>query len=174
MSCTVIAIPYALAWVVGAISTSATVVGINEFHKNYTRDNFEIENCNDINIISAKEIIQKVFETPFVDKMLLLKTLEEHGVKNIKENDNNIVGNIESYSLTFTKEDNEKTYKLLITCLNDDNPQNKFDDLEEEYAVNVQEDAYNHIIERLNDNNMQIENEEIQDDNTIVITINID
>ena len=42
------------------------------------------------------------------------------------------------------------------------------------YALNVQEDAYLHIIDKLKENNMQIEEEEVMDDNTIVLTVNIE
>jgi hypothetical protein len=40
--------------------------------------------------------------------------------------------------------------------------------------MNVQEDAYMHIMEKLKENNMQVEEEEVMDDNTIVLTVNID
>ena len=50
----------------------------------------------------------------------------------------------------------------------------KVGDLSGEYAMNVQEDAYLHIIDKLKDNNMQIEQEEAMEDNTIVLTVNID
>ena len=46
--------------------------------------------------------------------------------------------------------------------------------LNSEYAINVQEQSYNHIMEKLKDNNMTVEDEEIQEDNTIVITVNLD
>ena len=93
MSCTVVAVPYALMWVVGAIATAAasasvgmhdadsitTTEDVFDFNKNQTKE------CEDTHIITEKHFIEKIFETPFMDKLILSKTLEEHGVKNIIE-----------------------------------------------------------------------------------------
>ena len=130
--------------------------------------------CDDVQIITDKHFIEKDFETPFVDKDILIKTLEEHGVTNIIENNSTISGQVDNYSLTFKKESEEKPYVLKISCLNNDNPEEKIEDLNSEYSLNVQEDAYLHIIEKLKENNMQIESEEVEEDNTIVLTVNID
>ena len=79
MSCTVFAVPYALAWVAGTLITAATS-GL----KNEKQQSFETTNdCEDVHIITEKNFIEKSFETPFMDKEILKKTLEEHGVKTI-------------------------------------------------------------------------------------------
>ena len=95
MSCTVFAVPYALAWVVGAVITGAISMHDNQNNYTSTYDTDRIieeygrlnNNCDDINIINTQSLIEKTFETPFVDKSLLIKTLEEHGVTDIQEND---------------------------------------------------------------------------------------
>jgi len=182
MSCTVVAVPYALMWVVGAIATAAATAANNAGQNNQNNRNNELynllaeerENCNEDYIITEKHFIEKSFETPFMDKEILRKTLEEHGVKNISEWDNSMVGDVDNYKLTFEKPEADKPYNLRISCLEKDNAEEKIGDLSNEYAMNVQEDAYMHIIEKLKENNMQIENEEVMDDNTIVLTVNID
>ena len=47
-------------------------------------------------------------------------------------------------------------------------------DIGNEYTINAQEVSYNKIKERLEEQNLDIENEEIYDDNTIVLTVNLE
>ena len=180
MSCTVLAVPYALAWVVGAVVTATAsalaeheVSADSQININNMNNTGSI-NCEDVHVITDKHFMEKDFETPFVDKNILIKTLEEHGVRDISENDNQIFGRVESYSLTFTKYQADQPYTLKISCYENDKPENKLDDLNSEYAMNVQEDAYLHIMEKLKENNMEVEEEVVEDDNTIVLTVNID
>lgn len=183
MSCTVIAVPYALAWVVGAIATAV----VNETaHNSKKQTNPHVNqdivnlisnsdtNCDNDIVITEKHFIEKTFETPFADKNILLKTLEEHGVVNITEFDNGLSGEVDNYKLHFEKTEENKPYNLRISCLEKDSAEEKIGDLSSEYAMNVQEDAYLHIIDKLKENNMDIESEEVQDDNTIVLTVNIE
>ena len=180
MSCTVIAVPYALAWIVGTVVTSVATQVNNKKRVQYA--NQDIVNliansdtdCGDDIIITEKHFIEKTFETPFVDKNILLKTLEEHGVINIVEFDNGLSGEVDNYKLHFEKTEESKPYNLRISCLEKDNAEEKVGDLSTEYTMNVQEDAYLHIIDKLKENNMEIESEEVQDDNTIVLTVNIE
>ena len=180
MSCTVIAVPYALMWVVGAIATAAATAATNNNSGNPGSNEFtniynEIGECKgDDRVITDKHFIEKTFETPFMDRDILMKTLREHGVKNISEWENGIAGDVDNYKLTFEKPASDKPYNLKITCLEKDNAEEKAGDLNGEYAMNVQEDAYLHILDKLKENNMQIEEEEVMDDNTIVLTVNID
>jgi len=177
MSCTVLALPYALAWAVGAVisatAISKTAVDANE-NKIYNNRFAKEENCEDINYITAEHFIEKDFETPFVEKNLLIKTLEEHGVKNIIESDTHISGQVDSYNLNFSRNNTNEPFNLRISCSEKDNAEEKLSDIGNEYTMNVQEDAYLHIIEKLKENNMQIEEEEVMDDNTIVLTVNVE
>ena len=180
MSCTVVAVPYALMWVVGAIATaaaSAATTTVNSKGSN-AADLFRLtaddKNCTEDRVITEKHFIEKTFETPFMDKAILLKTLEEHGVTNIVEWENGLSGEVDNYKLIFDKPDADKPYTVKISSLEHDDAEEKLGDLNNEYAMNVQEDAYLHIIDKLKENNMQIEEEEVLDDNTIVLTINID
>ena len=178
MSCSVVAVPYALMWIVGAVVSAAAENAANNKIDNYEPDLFHLsaddKNCTEDRVITEKHFIEKSFETPFMDIEILKKTLSEHGAKNIAEWENGIAGDIENYKLTFEKPAYDKPYNLRITCLDKDNAEEKVNDLNNEYAMNVQEDAYLHIIDKLKENNMQIEDEEVMDDNTIVLTVNID
>ena len=176
MSCTVVAVPYALMWVVGAIATAAAAAVNNSVGNNQDLNTIftEEETCSEDHVITEKHFIEKNFETPFMDKSILLKTLEEHGVKNIFEWESGLSGEVDNYKLTFEKPAEDKPYTVRISCLEHESAEEKVGDLSSEYALNVQEDAYLHIMDKLKENNMQIEEEEVMEDNTIVITVNIE
>ncbi len=176
MSCTVIAVPWLLYQAIGAvIAASATASLASKAAADKTETN---ENCEEVQVITAKHFMEKSFETMFMDKDTLVKTLEEHGVVNIKFGEDyekgKITGQVDSYTLSFEKSADDKPYFLTVTCLDTDNAEEKLNDLSSEYALNVQEDAYLSIIDKLKDNNMEVEDEEVLDDNTIVLTVNID
>ena len=85
MSCTVFALPYAIAWVVGAVFANVPYSEIaldNEGMNNidFSGDIDLPTVCDDVRVISDKHFLEKSFETAFVDKELLIKTLEEAGV----------------------------------------------------------------------------------------------
>ena len=175
MSCTVMAIPYALAWVVAAVvKISIDTVATTVEEKSASVSNFSGLVCDDVQIISEATLMEKSLETPFMDKEILIKTLEEHGVKDITEEFGKIKGEVDTYSLSFEKMEADKPYFVTITYLEQNNPEEKLNDLNSEYALNVQEDAYLNIVEKLKENNMQIEEEEVLEDNTIVLTVNLE
>lgn len=177
MSCSILALPYAMAWVIGSLvmSGASTNTADMEFTTDNYIDNHTTDNmCNDIHVITEANFIEKSLETPFMDKEILMKTLEEHGVVNIKEESGTITGEIDTYSLAFKKMEADKPYFLTINYLAQNNPEEKLNDLSSEYALNVQEESYLSIIEKLKENNMQVEEEEVLDDNTIVLTVNLE
>lgn len=187
MSCTVIAIPYAIAWVVGAIvARAAQTAESNDLDLSESSPSIDVEkllnekyrnteSCEDVHVISEKQFLEKNFETPFVDKNILLKTLEEHGVTNIKENEfGQIKGVTGNFVLTFERFEQDKPYSAVIRYLSTEDVEEKVENLTSEYAINVQEECYNNIVAKLNDNNMEIESEEVCDDDTIVITVNLE
>lgn len=181
MSCTVFALPYALAWIIGGV-----VTGIIQSQRESEQEQSDLayaelasmysnESCDDVQVITEKNFIEKSFETAFMDKDILIKTLQEHGVKNVNINDfGKVSGQVDNYTLEFEKMEADKPYFLKITCLEKDKPEEKLEDLSSEYALNVQEEAYLNIIEKLKANNMQVEDEEVLEDNTIVLTVNLD
>lgn len=183
MSCTVLALPYAIAYVIGAFAVGAVNVS-NHYNREFGMENLDFsestENinipqpCEDVQVISDKHFIEKSFETAFMDKEILMKTLEEHGIKSISENLGQISGCIDNYTLTFEKMEADKPYFMRISCTETDNAEEKFADLSNEYALNVQEESYMNIVDKLKQNNMEIEEEEVLDDNTIVLTVNLE
>ena len=134
----------------------------------------ENENFEQIYTLPVDEIVNKEYETQFMDKDILIKTLEEHGVTNIQETYSGITCNIDTFSMEFTKPSAELPYVLKLSCREQDCADEKVNDMTSEYALNVQEAAYLSIVEKLKENNMQIENETVEDDNTIVLTINLE
>ena len=182
MSCTVIAVPFALMHLMGILVTTAVAskaassISSNIADRlNEKLDYNEQENCDDTHIITVNDIVEKTYETPFMDKEILLKTLDEHGFQNVKEDLNGIIyGKFETFGVTFEKPAEDKPYNLKITCNKSDNSDEKINDIASEYTMNVQEAAYLSITEKLKENNMQIEEEVVEDDNTIVLTINLE
>ena len=87
---------------------------------------------------------------------------------------NKIVGKISTYTLTFTRDSESEAYNVVISHLEKDNAEEKIQDLASEYSSNVQEESYLSIIEKLKENNLTLENEEVLEDDTIVLTINLE
>jgi len=121
-----------------------------------------------------KKLAEKDFKTTIKDKDTLLKTLKEHGAYDIKEYNGNIDCSVQQFKLSFVKNENDEAYRLTISYDEEKNPQTLVDDLSNEYCQNAQEVSYNKIKERLKEHNLEINEEEIYDDNTIVLTVNLD
>ena len=171
MSCSLVAIPWALMWVVGAVINEAAQKSSESNNLSIHQEDYLTNRYS----VSAENIVEHEFETPFTDKEILIKTLEEHGVIGIEElNNGEITGKVDTFSLQFSKPSAELPYKLKISCRENDSAEEKVNDVSSEYALNVQEAAYLSIVEKLKENNMQIEEESVEDDNTIVLTINLE
>ena len=63
---------------------------------------------------------------------------------------------------------------MKISCTQQQDETNMVQDINTEYAMNVQEETYIKLKERLEEKHMEIEHEEVLDDDSIVITVNID
>lgn len=121
-----------------------------------------------------EEIFNKAFETVIMDKNALIKTLEEHGATNIQETNGVISCNCEAFQLSFQKPKADGPYTMTATYNKDYGLNELVENIGSEYAINAQEISYNKIKERLEAQNLSITEEEVFDDNTIVLTVDLD
>ena len=171
MSVTVVSLPVLLLFQVAPLAITAvatTMSAINEKSQLKDMKSVELTQCD------FEKITRKDFETTIMDKETLIKTLEEYGAQIASGNDNEIVCTIQQFDLIFTKKAENKPFKLRISYNKKLNPDELIGDISSEYCKNAQEISYNKIKERLEQQNMTIEEEEIYDDDTIVLTVNLD
>ena len=121
-----------------------------------------------------QRIFNKKYETTIIDKEILIKTLKEHGATKVKVNGEEITCDCEEFRLVFEKTETDKPYLMQITYTSDKNLNEFVENISSEYTANAQEISYNKIKGRLADKNLQIYEEEIYDDNTIVLTVDLD
>lgn len=121
------------------------------------------------------ELLSKEYETPFMDKELLVRTLEEYGLKIKSTENNHIVAEIERVSIIFSREESNLPYRMKINFPDDcEQMQSELvKDIYDEYGSNTQEEVYIKIKEKIAQSNMYIEEEEVLDDDSIVLTIDI-
>ena len=118
--------------------------------------------------------IEKSFVTVFKDIDLLAKTLEEHGCQDVKiESENSLSCFFDNYVASFKRENEDEPFMLTIACNHTFDLEGKVEDLTSEYTMNAQESTYFTIKEKINEKNYKIESEEVFDDNTIILTIDI-
>jgi len=178
MSCIITAVPFFLLYsVVTAITTKTAQNAIenkvsdqlySEFYTKYGSKN-NMPNLNE----EVAKLTRKEHQTMFMDMDLLVKTLQEHGVQDFSIVDDTLSCKIEDFSLRFYKI-GDKPYVLEVM-----HPKNCFadetiSDIDTEYAKNAQESTYLKIKERLENEKLQIDSEEIMEDDSIVLTINLD
>lgn len=121
-----------------------------------------------------EELFNKAFQTVIMDKNALIKTLKEHGASNIQEQNGVITCNCEAFHLSFQKEKADAPYTMTATYNKDYGLNELVENIGSEYALNAQEISYNKIKERLEAQNLSITEEEVFDDNTIVLTVDLD
>ncbi len=124
----------------------------------------------------TRERLNKIcneYDTVFMDRDLLMKTLQEYGIQTLMVNKNKVEADIENFHLNFTRENETVPFKLKVTCEESCDDTVILEDLNSEYGMNAQEESYIKIKERLAQKNLQIDEEEILEDNTIVLTVNI-
>ena len=167
MSVTVSAVPFLLFSAVSGISGIITTIADDIKNNNYNAAKFHLENE------VTEKLFNQDFQTQIVDKQTLLKTLKEHGAKNITDNYGNISCNCEQFHIEFTY-NGDKPYTMRVSARSDYGVEELAQDLGVEYSANAQEISYNKIKERLEKQNLTIDEEEIYDDNTIVLTVNLD
>ncbi|NRT73150.1 hypothetical protein [Clostridium beijerinckii] len=116
---------------------------------------------------------EKSFPTNFVDEKLLIKTLRDYGINTQLAENGTIQCNVENTTLIFYKE-NSTNYEVKIIG----NSQirgiyEQLNAIDEEYKRNVQSYTYNKVVEKLKQTNMDIQSEEVMEDDSLMLTINI-
>lgn len=122
----------------------------------------------------AQKFFNKDFETTIMDEVVLIKTLNEHGATALVQNEESIECNCEYFHLIFTRKSTDVPYTMRITANDNKGVDEIAKDIGTEYTLNAQEISYNKIKERLEAQNLQITDEEVFDDNTIVLTVNLE
>lgn len=149
-----------------------------KFRRDEKKEPFYIESEQKISLVDiiagGKYITARSLKTNLTNKDALLKTLEEHGAKNIQSDKLNIYCELNEMQFWYSKNNEEGAYNLEVDkILNEDECTKLIEDLEAEYGLNIQDITYKKILERLKDKNMRLENEEVDEDNSIVLTIDI-
>ncbi len=178
MSVTVSLVPVLLMSSVGvftsAVGIAASAIGITELSSGAIdlAKSLKMQKIHLGNGI-LNEFFNKDFQTEINDKELLIKTLEEHGAQNIYQDGNSVSCDCENFHFDFFK-DNENPYIVSISYANENGLEEMLGDINSEYRANVRDISYNKIKERLAAQNLTIDEEEIQDDDTIVLTVNLE
>ena len=76
--------------------------------------------------------------------------------------------------LKFEFEKNDEGVYVMTINHNDEKELGIVNELGEEYQLNVQEESYNNLKKKLEAQNLEIDSEEVLDDNSIMITVNLD
>lgn len=168
MSCTIVSLPLLL--IIGVLNVTGTLAA-NALNNNDIMQKDYLP--KDLSSRDLVNILCKEYDTVFMDKDLLMKTLEEHGATDFEEVDGKIICKVDDFSLEFSKNENEP-YKMNVTCTCTDNLGETVEDINAEYALNVQEESYLKLKERLAQQKLQIEEEEILEDNSIMLTVNLE
>ena len=113
-------------------------------------------------------------ETSFIDCNILIKTLEELDCHVTKISENELLVSTTCGNLKYKRQTSSEPFKMYINEITDvDGVLKNIKSFELDYGKNVQEYTYNHIKENLSDG-MSIEKEETLDDESILLTINVE
>lgn len=182
MSVTISAIPLAFLFT-SLAATKIAAEAVNAI-KNISLGDENEKILNQINSSDGKcflsqenlKLLSQELETPFVSNELLVRTIEEYGIKIIENKDTLVTAKIERLIINFSREDKTLPYKMKFIFPDDCLEMQKdiVKNLYEEYGTNTQEEAYIQIKEKIEKSNMYIADEEILEDDSIVLTINVD
>lgn len=123
---------------------------------------------------SANNITKREFISNLTDEDTLVKTLEDFGIEDITKTNNDILCCYGDLKLRFFKPTENSPYTIEIACQNTLGINEVIKDITSEYSANAQEISYNTIKENLMKKNLLINEEEIYDDDSIVLTVNLE
>jgi hypothetical protein len=127
-----------------------------------------------IDIFSKKESKSNfmIYETKMKDYELLKKALEVFGHKPFLE-ENSMDINLEEYELIFKLNDENIFEAVFQGNITAEHAEEMVSEIYEEYTKLVQEQVYYKVLENIQDYDIELESESVQEDNSIVLTLNI-
>lgn len=128
-----------------------------------------------VNIVAGgKHITARSIKTNYINKDVLVKTLEEHGARGLQADKMNVFCELNGMQFWYSKNNEQSSYNLEIDkIVNEDDCTKLLKDLDSEYGLNIQDLTYRKILERIRSQNMRLENEHVDEDNSIVLTIDL-
>lgn len=113
-------------------------------------------------------------DTMYVDSEILLKTLKEYDCHFEIISENEYYVKTSCGNIRYARENAGQPFKMYLDAIEDvDGLLENLKSFEIDYGRNVQAYTYNHIKENLSEN-MYINNEEVLEDNSLLLTINIE
>lgn len=140
----------------------------------------DLESRSGRNIFGSDENTQgyfgtqsQVFPTNFRDGQVLMKTLGEYGLHPETTSDGEIVCRVGASTLRFRPAE-EGPYSVKIENAPDLRQMFQvLSNLDEDYRRGVQASTYEKLMNRIDEKNLAVESEEVLEDNSIVITLNV-
>ena len=113
-------------------------------------------------------------KTIFNDTELLEKTLVDHGIKVDMKSQSRVTASVGNAEMIFSRANELDPFSVMVRGLCDANALLKeIHSIETEYQQNVQSYTYEKMITGLTEKNMTIAREHVTEDNSIVLTINV-
>lgn len=115
-----------------------------------------------------------IFPTNFRDRNLLIKVLVDNGMEPQELEDGKIICDLGSAKIQFFQENNDSI--VTVEIIQGADMQSIFKHLwvlDDEYKSNVQNLVYENLLEKVEEKGLKIEEEQVLEDNSIVITLNI-
>ncbi len=172
MSCTIGLVPFLLLYGAAQAAITLSSAESSEEMKRRLKESLEANHGE----ISQEQIdlICREYSTAFMDRDLLIKTIEEHGFTDISEENGKISAVLDNVNIEFYRNESSQPYTMNILCPKLCETSQLTTDINDEYTLNVQEETYIKIKERLEKKSLKIDEEEILEDDSIMITVNLD
>lgn len=172
MSCSIGLVPFLLLYGAAQAAITLSSTENSEEMKRRLKESLEANNGE----VSQEQIdlICREYSTAFLDRDLLVKTIDEHGFTDIVEENGKIKAVLDNVNIEFYRTDSAQPYTMNILCPKLCETSQLTTDINDEYTLNVQEETYIKIKERLEKKNLKIDEEEILEDDSIMITVNLD
>lgn len=115
-----------------------------------------------------------VLETAFVDRQLLLTTLQRHGLQVECRGEEELLIRSEAGELRYFREEEGLPFRLEVrNVTNLRELLQDVDELENEYGRNVQTFTYTKVMTGLMEHGLTLASEEVLEDESILLTLNI-